>query len=89
MHEDVYWMNVDTPTKRCTVHRVGRAYEIGKYETAKKGIKDLKEDGGWLIFPWLQEAETHDCNNYQQRGYDLSLRCRCLTQGSDHVSDYA
>lgn len=80
MSEEVYWMNVDVPTQKCTIHRIGCEHELRKYETNKKGIEKIKENGGWLSFQSLPAAEMHYRNHYQQRNYALSLRCRCLTQ---------
>ena len=83
MDSETCWMNVDTPTKTCTMHRVGCRYEVGKYEIDRKGIEELKEDGGWLSFESLPHAEAHYHKTYEQRHYALSLGCRCLTQAGD------
>lgn len=58
---DAYWVNVDFPTKSCTLHAAGCRYEQNKYPTLSKGIRQLKRDGGWLPFNSAAEAEQH-CN---------------------------
>lgn len=40
-----YWVNVDKPTKTCTIHVRGCKYENRKSETKYKGIGELKRDG--------------------------------------------
>jgi len=46
------WINVDKPTKKCTLHMKSSCnYLHKKSETHYKGIGYLKRDGGWLSFP--------------------------------------
>ena len=45
------WLNVDKPTKKCTLHMNSSCtYLQKKSETPYKGIGNLKRDGGWLSF---------------------------------------
>ncbi len=57
-----YWINVDYPWNRCTLHRRGCRYEQAKRETPYKGIEHLKRDGGWLSF-----SSTRDADDYFHR----------------------
>jgi hypothetical protein len=55
-----YWINVDRPTKRASIHRAGGCgSEQNKAETPLKGVGQLKTDGGWLQFPTEQEAAAY------------------------------
>jgi hypothetical protein len=53
------WVNVDKPTKRCTIHaNPNCVYVIRKRETSYKGIEKMKRDGGWLSFSTIEDAES-------------------------------
>lgn len=47
----MFLVNVDKPTRTCTIHKEGCRYVL-KNETPLKGIGELKDDGGW-VFPLL------------------------------------
>jgi acyl-coenzyme A thioesterase PaaI-like protein len=49
------WMNVDKPTRNCTLHS-NCTYLRNKKETQLKGVGELKRDGGWLSFKNRNEA---------------------------------
>jgi hypothetical protein len=54
-----YWVNVDKPEKRCTLHISGCRHEMEKYNTEYKGILQIKRDGGWLSFATSSDAERY------------------------------
>ncbi|MCR2820053.1 hypothetical protein [Lederbergia panacisoli] len=56
------WMNIDKPTKKCTIH-TNCSYLDKKSETKYKGILELKRDGGWLKFDSKNEAKKYHLNN--------------------------
>lgn len=72
------WMNVDTPTKKCTIHRKSCRFEREKKETLLKGIGHLKQDGGWIVFTTLRDAQNYFGREYSHKGYELSIECSCL-----------
>ena len=74
-----YWLNIDKPTKKCTIHEKGCIYEISKVETPLKGIGALKSDGGWLFFDTMSEVKKYFDREWAKHGYELSTKCRCLT----------
>ena len=54
-----FWVNVDKPTKTCTIHKSECGHVLKSETPYYKGIRRLKRDGGWLSFASLEEAE--DC----------------------------
>ncbi len=68
------WMNVDKPTKRCTLHLSQCRFVKGKKETTYKGDGEIKRDGGWLSFQSLEGAVEHYESRYSN--YDL-INCSC------------
>lgn len=73
-----YWLNVDKPTKKCTMHVEGCIFELEKRETPLKGIGRIKRDGGWFSFSSLQEIKNYFDEEWASRGYELSEKCQCL-----------
>jgi hypothetical protein len=69
----MYWLNIDFPTKQCTVHRQN-CNQRPKKEPKYKGFGTLKRDGGWLSFKTTGEAEFLYRSKYQGRGYKF-VRC--------------
>ena len=63
-----FWVNVDKPTKTCTIHRRECGHVL-KSETPYKGIKRLKRDGGWFSFASAEEAEDYCKREWQTKGY--------------------
>ncbi len=54
------WLNVDKPTKKCTVHDDPQCqHVVGMTATANKGVGQLRSDGGWLDFPTAAAATRH------------------------------
>jgi hypothetical protein len=78
-------MNVDTPTRKCTIHVEGCTYEVNKKDTLYKGIAEIKRDGGWLHFSTIQETINHFQDRWASSGYQLS-RCACLECDEETLS---
>ncbi len=78
--EELYWLNVDIPTKKCTLHRAGCIYETSKQETSLKGIRQLKRDGGWLSFSSELDATATFTGTYAPRDYRLASCAKCNHQ---------
>ena len=64
----MFWVNVDKPTKTCTIHNEGCQYILTS-ETPFKGIGELKRDGGWLSFTFIREAENYCGTEWESKGY--------------------
>jgi hypothetical protein len=73
-----FWLNIDKPTKRCTIHRKGCIYERNKKETPLKGINKLKQDGGWLPFLTTNEINEYFNQRWKKNNYILSNQCPCM-----------
>lgn len=69
-----FWLNVDTPTKRCVLHRAGCPYAQAKAETPYKGIGHLKRDGGWIGH--RSEADAHNYHQSNRRAQRCAFK-RC------------
>ena len=70
-----YWMNIDKPKKRCTVHSEVCRYAIEKSETSLKGIGMIKIAGGWMPFISIEEARKYFDDEWYSLGY-MFLPCR-------------
>lgn len=70
--KQVVWMNIDIPTKKCTIHS-DCVYVDKKSETKYKGILKLKRDGGWLKFKSKNDAKAYYEENYHT--YQLIEHC--------------
>jgi hypothetical protein len=66
------WVNIDKPTKKCTIHSKC-TYLDKKRETKYKGILELKRDGGWLKFDSNNQAKEFIKNHYDT--YQLIEHC--------------
>ena len=78
--EFIYWLNVDSPTSVAVLHHAGRCrhtQDIG--ETPLKGVRVLKQDGGWMPFETRQDAE----NYVRDLRRSLRLRECAICRGSD------
>jgi transcriptional regulator with XRE-family HTH domain len=54
-----FWLNVDRPTKKATLHFDGGCEWVrSKAPTPRKGVGALKVDGGWLQFPSEDRARS-------------------------------
>lgn len=64
-----YWLNVDIPTQRCTIHTSDCFYKPKK--SLYKGVRFLGRDGGWMPFPdvsalkkyWLSLGKGYELHN--------------------------
>jgi hypothetical protein len=70
----MFWVNVDKPTGTCTIHKEGCGYVL-KNESPLKGIGELKDDGGWVSFPSIDEAKNYCQKEWEAKGY-IVRRCR-------------
>lgn len=70
-----YWLNVDIPTRSCTLHSMGCTYETKKAETPHKGLGRLKEHGGWLSFEGPKAAEAYCRAQYPKMDFKKCGRC--------------
>jgi hypothetical protein len=66
----MFWVNVDKPTKKCTIHKKNCTYVVKQRETTLKGIGKLKKDGGWFDFKTNNEAENYCRSNFSN--YNIS-----------------
>jgi len=55
--KEKFWINIDIPTKKFTLHH-SCYYTEKMTETPNKGVGNLKKDGGWLQMNSLKEAEN-------------------------------
>jgi len=67
------WVNIDKPTKKCTIHFGNCTYVKNKKETKLKGIEELKSDGGWLSFDTIAKARHYCSSNFAN--YVISQHC--------------
>ncbi len=75
--EVMFRVNVDKPTKKCTIHKEECRWVLRK-ETSYKGIGEIKRDGGWFGFASIGEAE--DCQKeWEAKGYIVQRCGRCFT----------
>jgi hypothetical protein len=69
------WLNVDFPDRLCTVHKSSCAYVLHE-ETPLKGIRQMKDDGGWYDFTKVDEAESWSALNYPQYQFKKCGKCK-------------
>ena len=59
------WVNIDKPTKQCTIHTSPNCVWVRKMkQTPNKGIGHLKRDGGWLSFNAPRSAQSYCKSNF-------------------------
>ncbi len=76
---EMYWLNIDRPTKRSVLHTGGCRHAQAKHETLHKGVGQLKRDGGWLSFTTQDEAQDVVRRDLQPDGFMSLIRCAdCL-----------
>lgn len=68
-----HWVNVDKPTRMCTIHGGGCTYEENKSETPLKGVGQLRRDGGWLSFGTREDVEEYCRVNW--KGFNVRRHC--------------
>lgn len=70
------WVNINRPTKKCTLHtNLSCPYVLAIKETNRKGIEDLKRDGGWKSFSGYIEAMDY-CKEWKENK-DFSVTTCC------------
>lgn len=69
------WLNVDKPTKKCTVHRDENCRHVLRWSggTGLKGGGFESTDGGWLEF--ATEAELRAWVSQNRPNFDVSTCC--------------
>lgn len=68
------WLNVDKPTKLCTLHTDGRCTKWQKNrETQFKGLGKLKYNGGWLNFVSAEQAMLYYQSDFPE--YEFIDHC--------------
>ena len=68
------WVNVDIPTKMCTIHTNRNCdYIENKCETPNKGVDELKSDGGWMRFEGIVLAKKYCAENHPD--FEVSEHC--------------
>jgi len=67
--DKMFWVNIDTPTKTCTIHTENCDSSKNKKDTKLKGVGLLKSDGGWLPFGTFVQAEDYCKKEFVQSGY--------------------
>jgi hypothetical protein len=75
-----FWLTVDFPTSKATLHVDACSYAQGIRATELKGIGQLKRDGGWMPAESRRQAEDylHSLNRVI-----TVTECRCI-QGGEH-----
>lgn len=72
------WMNIDIKTDKCTIHPL-YCYYVRKYsttETIRKGVGYMKEDGGWMTFPNVDDAKIYHRSKYPELTLIIHDKCR-------------
>ena len=67
----MFWVNIDTPTKTCTMHTADCISTKTKRETKLKGVGLLKRDGGWLSFGTFVQTEDYCKREFGPKGYSI------------------
>lgn len=50
------WMNVDRPTSKLTIHASANRWVRGMRATRRKGVRQVRPDGGWLPYASIAAA---------------------------------
>jgi len=65
----MFWVNIDIPTKTCTMHTGDCIDTKRRRETKLKGVGLLKRDGGCLSFGTFVETEKYCKQEFGPRGF--------------------
>lgn len=69
------WVNVNKPTKKCTIHtNLSCPYVLAIRETHRKGIENLKIDGGWKSFLGYVQAKDY-CEEWEGKKDYITTTC--------------
>lgn len=69
------WINVDIPDRLCTVHKASCGLILHE-DTPLKGIRKMKDDGGWYDFASIEEAESWSMLNYRLYQFKKCGKCK-------------
>jgi hypothetical protein len=78
----MFWLEVDNSTHTATLHR-GECIHIAPEETDRKGINQMRTDGGWFSFESVGEAMRFFKVKRLSGEINYCLLCRPL----DHLED--
>ncbi len=67
----MFWVNVDIPSKTCTMHTTECIHTKNRRETKLKGLGVLKSDGGWLSFGTFVQTEDYCKREWEPKGYTI------------------
>ena len=73
----MFWLDVDNPTQTATLH-TGECIHITPKTTDKKGVNQMKIDGGWFSFNTVGEAMRHYKVNKLSCELTTCLYCKPL-----------
>ncbi len=73
-----FWLNIDIPTRICTVHSDKCSFVKKIMETMFKGVGELKRDSGWLKFKSMNEINSYFKLNFEGKGFILRKCLVCL-----------
>jgi hypothetical protein len=59
----MYLLNIDNPTRSCTLHEANCNFVLLR-DTNRKGVEKMLSDGGWFGFNSKEEALAEYENNY-------------------------
>jgi hypothetical protein len=77
----MFWLEVDNSTQTATLHR-GECIHITPKETDRKGINQMRTDGGWFSFESIGEAMRFKVKRLSGE-INYCLLCKPL----DHLED--
>jgi hypothetical protein len=72
----MYRMNIDNPTRSCTIHAAS-CNTVLLRNTNRKGIEKMLTDGGWFGFNSMEEALAEYENNYSK--FELKECRKCIS----------
>jgi hypothetical protein len=78
----MFWLEVDNSNQIATLHR-GECIHIAPVETDRKGINQMRTDGGWFSFESVGEAMRFFKVKRLSGEINYCLLCRPL----DHLED--
>jgi hypothetical protein len=78
----MFWLEVDASTQTATLHR-GECIHIAPKESDRKGINEMRMDGGWFSFESVGEAMRFFKVKKLNGEINYCLLCKPL----DHLED--
>jgi hypothetical protein len=80
----MFWLDIDTPAQMATLHR-GECIHVTPKATERKGVNEMRADGGWFSFKSVGEAMRFHKTKRLSGEVKSCLYCKPL----DHISDVA